>query len=239
MPRLASDTRWTWIFATILILVVVVVIGFLSGITSALTSIDEALGTTDADLVEVKDDADPLPGYVSTINKSLTAIDKSLKPIPGQGVAILGSLTSINRSTGRVDAALTTTNSSLLDTSASLVDTGGNLGTITSSLQDTSGSLKGTTNVLVTIRGTLRTISGVLVDVDTRAKQINSELRNDVRPINSEGTAKIPLQVAEANVDLTAINKDTTAITAGLDRTHNHLTSICKSTLLQPLGAQC
>ena len=61
MPRLASDTRWTWIFATILILVVVVVIGFLSGITSALSSIDDALGDTDETLVEVNDDADPLP----------------------------------------------------------------------------------------------------------------------------------------------------------------------------------
>ena len=93
MPRLASDTRWTWIFATILILVVVVVIGFLSGITSALSSIDNALGDTDATLVEVNDDADPLPDYVKTINGNLVAIDKALKEVPGQGVAILGSLT--------------------------------------------------------------------------------------------------------------------------------------------------
>ena len=91
MPRLASDTRWTWIFATILILVVVVVIGFLSGITSALSSIDKALGSTDKTLVDVNKDADPLPDYVNTINGNLTAIDKALKPIPGQGVAILGS----------------------------------------------------------------------------------------------------------------------------------------------------
>ncbi|HEV2108458.1 MAG TPA: hypothetical protein VGR16_09380, partial [Thermomicrobiales bacterium] len=60
---IATDLRWTWIFGTILILVVVVVIGFLSGITSALNSIDKALGTTDATLTEVGGEADPLPGY--------------------------------------------------------------------------------------------------------------------------------------------------------------------------------
>jgi methyl-accepting chemotaxis protein len=238
VPRLASDTRWTWIFATILILVVVVVIGFLSGITSALSSIDKALGTTDADLVDVNKDADPLPGYVAIINKNLVAIDKALKPIPGQGVSILGSLTSINRSTGRVNAALTTTNSSLLDTSSSLVNTGGQLGTITSSLQDTSGSLKGTTNVLVTIRGTLRSISGVLVNVDTRAKQINSELHAAQSP-SSNGTGAIVGLVPQINTDLKNVNNDTTPINTGLNHTHDHLTSICKSTLLSPLGTQC
>ena len=64
---IATDLRWTWIFGTILILVVVVVIGFLSGITSALNSIDKALGTTDATLTDVGGDADPLPGYIKSI----------------------------------------------------------------------------------------------------------------------------------------------------------------------------
>ena len=137
MPRLASDTRWTWIFATILILVVVVVIGFLSGITSALSSIDRALGSTHNTLVDVNKDADPLPDYVKTINGNLEAIDKALKGVPGQGVAILGSLTSIKGSTGRVNENLKTVDSSLTDTSSLLVDTGGKLGTITSSLVDT------------------------------------------------------------------------------------------------------
>jgi len=54
----ATDLRWTWIFGTILILVVVVVIGFLSGITSALNSIDKALGTTDKTLTDVGGDLD-------------------------------------------------------------------------------------------------------------------------------------------------------------------------------------
>ncbi len=238
MPRLASDTRWTWIFATILILVVVVVIGFLSGITSALSSIDKALGTTDSTLVNVNKDADPLPEYVKTINGNLSAIDKALKPVPGQGVAILSSLTSINRSTGRVNAALGTTNSSLLDTSSSLVDTGGKLGTITSSLQDTSGRLKGITGVLVTVRGTLRSISGTLVNVTTRARQINTELHS-IQSANSGGTGLIPGQVLSINTSLSGILADTTPINIGLRKTEGHLTSACKSTLLSVLGTKC
>jgi hypothetical protein len=138
---IATDLRWTWIFGTILILVVVVVIGFLSGITSALNSIDKALGTTDATLTDVGGDADPLPGYIQKINGNLTDIDKALKPIPQQASDILASLTSINGSTGRVNAALGNTSSSLLSTSGSLVDTTGTLQTISGSLVDTSNSL--------------------------------------------------------------------------------------------------
>ena len=238
MPRLASDTRWTWIFATILILVVVVVIGFLSGITSALSSIDNALGSTDATLVDVNKDADPLPEYVRIINGNLVAIDKALKPVPGQGVAILASLTSINQSTGAIDASLTQTDASLQDTSASLVDTAGDLGTITSSLQDTEASLKDTTSMLETIDASLKSTEGVLVNVSTRGKQINAELHAIQSP-SSSGTGAVSPLVRQINTTLEGVNADTTPINVGLRHTEAHLTSICKSTLLAPLGTKC
>jgi methyl-accepting chemotaxis protein len=227
---IATDLRWTWIFGTILILVVVVVIGFLSGITSALNSINKALGTTDATLTDVGGDADPLPGYIQHINTSLVAIDKSLKPIPGQGVSILNSLTSINGSTGRVNNALKTTSSSLLSTSSSLVDTTGTLQTISGSLVDTSNSLKGTTGVLRTILSSLRDTSGVLVTVNSRVKTINGVLHN-AESASSQGVAAVPPLVASINGDggLSGILSDTHKINQGLRDTENHLTSVCKS----------
>lgn len=227
---IASDVRWTWIFGTILILVVVVVIGFLSGITSALNSIDRALKTTDDTLVEVGGEADPLPGYVQKINANLVAIDKALKPVPGQGVAILNSLTSIDGTASRINSALGTTSSSLISTSGSLIDTTGDLGTISDSLVDTSNSLKGTTSVLRVILSSLRDTSGVLVTVDGRVKSINTVLRN-ARSASSQGTAAVPPLVTTINGDngLGGIERDTTAIDIGLTDTHNHLTSICRS----------
>jgi methyl-accepting chemotaxis protein len=235
---IATDLRWTWIFGTILILVVVVVIGFLSGITSALNSIDKALGTTDETLVDVAGDADPLPGFIQKINANLTDIDKALKPVPGQGVAILNSLTSINGSTGRVNAALGNTSSSLLSTSSSLVDTTGTLQTISGSLTNTSGSLTGTTGRLVTIRGTLRSISGVLVTVNGRVRTINQQLRL-VRSADSQGTAAVIPLVTSINGDqaLGGILSDTGKINSGLTDAHDHLTSICKSAAIQALAA--
>jgi hypothetical protein len=231
----ATDLRWTWIFGTILILVVVVVIGFLSGITSALNSIDKALGTTDATLTDVGGDADPLPGYIQKINGNLTDIDKALKPIPGQGVAILNSLTSINASTGRVNNALGTTSSSLINTSDSLVGTTGNLQTISGSLVDTSGSLVGTTGVLRTILRSLRDTSGVLVTVNGRVKTINTQLRH----VRSQGTARVVPLVASINGSgaLSGILSDTNKINAGLSDAEAHLTSICQSTAVKALGA--
>ena len=234
---IATDLRWTWIFGTILILVVVVVIGFLSGITSALNSIDKALGTTDATLVDVGGDADPLPGYIKSINGSLTAIDKSLKPIPGQGVSILNSLTSINGSTGRVNAALKNTSSSLLSTSSSLVDTTGTLQTISGSLTDTSNSLVGTTGRLRTILSSLRDTSGVLVTVDGRVKTINQVLHAAQSP-SSQGVGAVPGLVTTINgaEGLSGILSDTNKINAGLSDAEAHLTSICNSTAVKALG---
>jgi methyl-accepting chemotaxis protein len=235
MNRIATDVRWTWIFGTILILVVVVVIGFLSGITSALNSIDDALGTTDSTLTEVGGDADPLPSYVQTINTNLTAIDKSLKPIPGQGVSILNSLTSIDGSAKRINSALGTTSSSLLSTSSSLVDTTGTLGNISNSLVDTSGSLKGTTTTLHTIDKSLVDTSGVLVTVSGRVKTINQVLHNAESPSSQGVGAVIPL-VGTINTSAGGILSDTHKINAGLSDAEAHLTSTCKSVAIQALG---
>ena len=234
---IATDLRWTWIFGTILILVVVVVIGFLSGITSALNSIDKALGTTDATLTDVGGDADPLPGYIQKINGNLTDIDKALKPIPNQATAILNSLTSINRSTGQVDAALKNTSSSLLSTSRSLVDTSGTLTTISGSLVDTSGSLTGTTGVLRTILASLRDTSGVLVTVNGRVRTINQVLRAARSP-ESQGVGAVPGLVTSINSGegLSGILSDTNKINAGLSDAEAHLTSICNSTAVKALG---
>jgi len=233
---IATDLRWTWIFGTILILVVVVVIGFLSGITSALNSIDKALGTTDQTLVDVGGDADPLPGYIQRINANLTDIDKALKPIPNQATAILSALTSINGSTGRVDAALKNTSSSLLSTSSSLVDTSGTLTSVSGSLVDTSGSLTGTTGVLRTILSSLRDTSGVLVTINGRVRTINQVLR-EARSINSAGTAAIPPAVRRiSNQGLSPILADTNRVNKGLSDAEAHLTSICNSTAVKALA---
>jgi len=233
----ASDLRWTWIFGTILILVVVVVVGFLSGITSALNSIDKALGTTDATLVDVGGDADPLPGFIQDINGNLTAIDKALKPVPGQGVSILNSLTAINGSTGRVNAALKNTSSSLLSTSSSLVDTSGTLTTVSGSLVDTSGSLTTTTGGLRTILSGLREISGTLVTVNGRVRTINQVLRAARSP-ESQGVGAVPGLVSSINGSegLSGILSDTNKINSGLSDAEAHLTSICGSTAIQTLA---
>jgi methyl-accepting chemotaxis protein len=232
--RSASDTRWTWIFGTILILVVVVVIAFLLGITSALSSIDDALGTTDSTLEDVGDDAEPLPGFIKSINGNLTKIDKALKPIPGQAGKILASLTSIDQSAGRINASLGNTTGSLVDTSGSLVSTAGGLNTITGSLQGTSGSLVDTTSILVRIRGSLRDTSGVLINVDSRAKAINAELRAAQR-VNSAGTQAIPINVNRINAQLTPAEADASAINGGLTGVNTHLTSICNSAVVDLL----
>ena len=238
MPRLASDTRWTWIFATILILVVVVVIGFLSGITSALSSIDNALGTTDETLVEVNDDADPLPDYVKTINGNLTAIDKALKPVPGQGVAILGSLTSIKGSTGRVNENLKTVDSSLVDTSSHARHRRRSARDHHELAGRHVGLVEGHDHRAPDDQPQPRQHRG-RAGQRLHARQADQR-RAARRPVREQRRHRgSPAARDEDQRTLDAVNKDTTPINVGLNHTHDHLTSICKSTLLNPLGPRC
>ena len=90
----------------------------------------------------------------------------------------------------------------------------------------------------MTIRSSLRDTSGVLVTVDSRVKTINRQLRL-ARSAESQGTAAVIPLVTSINSQQAAsgILADTNRINAGLTDAHNHLTSICKSTAIQALGA--
>lgn len=79
-----SFARFLWIFVTLGLLVVIVVIGFLIGIVRALESIDNGLSTTSNSVAGAAGDVQSLPDYIRAINSALSDIDTALKPIPGQ-----------------------------------------------------------------------------------------------------------------------------------------------------------
>ncbi len=131
VPPAASGTsfaRFLWIFTTLGLIVVVVVIGFLIGIVRALESIDDGLFTGSNSVTGATANVQPLPNYIQEINAALSDIDAALKPIPGQVADVSDSLQSIRGSAQEIDTSLKDTSGSLIDTSGSLVDTSATLG---------------------------------------------------------------------------------------------------------------
>lgn len=239
MPRITSDLRWTWIFATIGLLVVVVVIGFLTGIVNALDSIDDGLKEADAAVVSVDGDARPLPDHVEDINANLAKIDGALKPISGQAGDILAALTSIDGSLQSVDGSLGNTAGSLSDTSGSLLSTsgtlrlvGGQLVAIAGSLRNTTSSLQSTSSSLRETSTSLKGTSSVLVRVSGLVRSINGRLIQAQRQ-DSQGTNQIPLNVARVNRVLVPVEADATAINLALNPINAHLNSICRANVLK------
>jgi hypothetical protein len=168
--------RWLWIWITVGALVVVVVVGFLIGIVSSLSSIDDNLFEANAAVTGIGGDVEPLPDAIETINGNLRAIDASLEPIPDQADDILGELGSIRGKLGSIDSSLGDTDGSLKNTDASLVDTSGQLGNITSLLVDTSGTLVTIESSLDDTSGTLQGISPSLDDTSGTLQNISPSL---------------------------------------------------------------
>lgn len=112
-----SFARFLWIFTTLGLVVVIVVIGFLIGIVRALESIDDGLSTASNSVVGATGDVQSLPDYIEAINAALSDIDTALKPIPGQVADVADSLKSIRESVGGTDTSLQDTSQSLIDTS--------------------------------------------------------------------------------------------------------------------------
>jgi hypothetical protein len=220
-PATASSfARFLWIFTTLGLIVVVVVIGFLIGIVRALESIDNGLFTASSSVTGATGNVQPLPNYIGTINAALTDIDTALKPIRGQVADATSSLVSIRGTAQSIDASLKDTAGSLVNTSGSLVNTSGTLIGAAQSAGTISNSLIDTSNVLLNILGTVTAIDGTL---------------ESVQNADSRGTALVPGQVTTINNFLQGAETDLFNINLQLMETNRHLINICTSPTLSLL----
>lgn len=215
-----SFARFLWIFTTLGLIVVVVVIGFLIGIVRALESIDHGLFTASSSVTGATGNVQPLPNYIETINSALTDIDTALKPIRGQVADATASLQSIRGSAQRIDASLKDTSQSLVNTSGSLVNTSGTLVGASQSAASISTSLVDTSNVLLNVFGLAQVIDGTLESIQNP---------------DSRGTALVPQQVKAINNALIGAESDLSDINLQLTETNRHLTNICASPTLSLL----
>lgn len=215
-----SFARFLWIFTTLGLIVVIVVIGFLIGIVRALESIDNGLFTASSSVTGATGNVTPLPNYIETINAALSDIDTALKPIRGQVSDITASLVSIRGTAQAIDASLKDTSASLVNTSGSLVDTSGILIGASQSVSSISNSLIDTSNVLLNVLGLAQSIDGTLESIQNR---------------DSRGTALITPQVNTINGILQSAQNDTRTINLQLQEVNRHLTNICTSPTLSLL----
>ena len=221
-PSLTANSfaRFLWIFATLGLIVVVVVIGFLIGIVRALESIDNGLFTASNSVTGATSDVQPLPNYIQTINSALTDIDTDLKPIRGQVADATASLVSIRGTAQGIDASLKDTSQSLVNTSGSLVDTSGTLVGASQSAASISTSLVDTSNVLLNVLGLAQSIDGTL---------------ESIQNADSRGTALVTPQVNDINSALSGAETDLSTINLQLQETNRHLTNSCTSPTLSLL----
>ncbi len=210
----SSFARFLWIFTTIGLIVVIVVIGFLIGIVRALESIDNGLFNASSSVTSATGDVVPLPNYIQTINAALTDIDTSLKPIRGQVADASASLVSIKGTAQNIDASLKDTSGSLVNTSNSLVDTSGTLVGASQSAAAISTSLIDTSNVLLNVLGLAQSIDGTL---------------ESIQNADSRGTALVVPQVNDINNSLIGAEQDLFNINLQLFEAEKHLVNICSS----------
>jgi hypothetical protein len=167
----ATAARWLKAWVTIGTLVVLVVIGYLLAIISALRSIDDNLAVTDPDVAEITGHVDPLPAHINTINGTLESIDVSLKAIPGQATSIIESLSAINVKFDSVDPTLKSISSGLVTALTGLRNIEGTLVALDTAGPDGTG--------LKPIIGLVTTINQGLVGAESDLSTIDDDLSNE------------------------------------------------------------
>jgi len=217
---------WTWI--AIGTVVAVLLIAFLSGISSALQSVNTSLGQADVAVRGAGGNVTPLPDHIAAINLGLGMIDTDLKPIPAQADQIITNLKSITGSLTSVDGSLKDTSATLGRTTGSLVSTSGSLVDTANSLGDTAKSLANTSGILGGITKSLVDTSNVLVSVKDRVVTVKGTLQEAQSSPDGLGAQSIWQKVEVANGVLQPAKDDTGNVTSGLKSVNGSLSSVCK-----------
>lgn len=200
-------SRWLKVWVLLLTVVTLVVVVYLILITNSLANINGNLRTADRAVFGAGGNVVTLPNQVERINGALSEIDPALKPIPGQANEIIANLTSINDK-------LTATDSSLKDTSS----------------------------ILVTVLGQVNNVSGLLIDADDPPDRLGVQnIHERVARLNGINSRSVPTAVRGGGPgifgstpgNLNAAKVDADNILAGLVSVNAHLTSACKSTVVQ------
>jgi len=199
-------SRWLKVWVLLLTVVVLVVVVYLILITNSLAHINGNLATADRAVTGAGGNVVTLPNQVERINGALSQIDPALKPIPGQANEIIANLTSIN-----------------------------------SKLTSTDSSLKDTSSILVTVLGQVGTISNVLIDADDPPDRLGVQnIHERVAKINGINSRSVGAPrggttgtAGSTPLNLNAAKIDADNILAGLVSVNAHLTSACKSTVVQ------
>lgn len=199
-------SRWLKVWVLLLTVVTLVVVVYLIIITNSLADINGNLAVADRAVTGAGGNVVTLPNQVDRINGALSEIDPALKPIPAQANDIIAALSSIN-----------------------------------DKLTSTDSSLKDTSSILVTVLGQVNSISGVLIDADDPPDRLGVQnIHERVARINGRNSPPRgaprgggPGIFGTTPGNLSAALTDADNILAGLVSVNAHLTSACKSTVVQ------
>jgi hypothetical protein len=189
--------RWVNTWAALGTIVVLVVIGYLVFISSALAKIDDDLGIAQDAVVDSEGNMKTLPGQLSVVNSNLRQIDKSLSRVPGYAAEIRSNLEAVESTSGSTSISLASA-APRLDTIAEDLSTASStLRPVASGLTETSTLLAqillGTDNIdsdLVTISGAspragIRGLANGVQSISSSLSGAESELGDVVGRVGS------------------------------------------------------
>lgn len=236
--------RWMYLWITLGLVIVAVVIGFLFGIANNLEGIVAGLDEASEAVQGAESDVKPLPAYISDINVSLAKVDGALDPLPELADRVIDNLGSIDGTLSSVESSLNDTESTLDTTEVRLERTEGLLNTTEARLDSVEATLDAildpladTVEILVDTDAELNSALGDLVSIFSLAERIERELEL-AQEFDSLGTNGIWRRVRflnggvlvrrENDSGLQEVEEDTDGIIAGLQEVAKHLENTCQ-----------
>lgn len=200
--------RWVNTWAALGAIVVLVVIGYLVFISSALAKIDDDLGIAQDAVVDSEGNMETLPGQLSVVNSNLRQIDKSLSRVPGYAAEIRSNLDTVESTSG-------STSSSLANAAPRLDTIAEDLSTASSTLRPVASGLTETSTLLAQILLGTDNIDSDLITISGASPRVGIRgLANGVQSISSS------LRGAESELG---------DVVGRIGSINGHLLRVCKS----------